>query len=441
MRKLICPQFRPLCLSTSQYLNLLGTLRFLNPKAGLVQNLGKIFNDVQLNEIEATPRRHALSPYVTALFCTAFQLGVALWQCEPGNLAERYRSFCKWDCGWYAEIARDGYKSHFPLVAQDHSSNVAFFPAFPVVSGLVSRLTGTSTYTTNVLVATFCTFFAWYFFYRLLKRIGLSEFGIAVTSFILISHPGSFFLIMGYSESMFVPSLLAVLEFSLANDNVRSACAAALATLCRIVGLPISLFPVLMRIFGDRNSRAVRYSLLVPATACSALLLFFGYCQLRFGVWNLYFVTQKVGWNLAPDYLFPLRALKDLNDARSWDRALWISTWLLIGGAVILELVCACIHQFSQQRKMRVSLYICAFLVCYLISAAGSGRQLLSFVRHSLPVCALVLLGLASFWVVAREKFPRSMLAAGAIATLLAIPSWAYMLFLTSKFLHGDWVG
>jgi hypothetical protein len=408
--------------------------------------LARCFNDVQLNEIEATPsrpsRRRSTSPYVTALCCTAFQLIVALLQCEHGNLAERYRSFCKWDCGWYAEIARGGYKSQIPPVRQDHSSNVAFFPAYPVVSGLVSRLTGAGTGTTNVLVATLCAFFAWYFFHRLLRRIGLSELGIAITSFILISHPASFFLVMGYSESMFMAALFAVLDFSLAKETIKSACAASLATLTRIVGLPISLFPVLIRLFGEteRNSRSVRNSLLVPAAACTALLLFFGYCQLWFGDWNLYFVTQKVGWNMVPDYLFPLHAAKDLHGARSWDRALWISTWLLIGGAAILELVCARIHQFSRQRNVRVSLYICAFLVCYLISAAGSGRQLLSFARHSLPVCAMVLLGLASFWVVAREKSPRTMLAAGLIAIILAILSWVYMLSLTSRFLHGLWV-
>jgi hypothetical protein len=270
----------------------------------------------------------------------------------------------------------------------------------------------------------------------------LRELGIAITSFILISHPASFFLVMGYSESMFMAALFAVLDFSLAKETIKSACVASLATLTRIVGLPISLFPVLIRLFGEteRNSRSVRDSLLVPTAACTALLLFFGYCQLRFGVWNLYFVTQKVGWNLAPDYLFPLRAAQDLNDARSWDRALWISTWLLIGGAAILEVVCACFHQFSRQRGLRVSLYICAFLVCYLSSAGTAGRQLIGFARYSLPVCAMILLGLASFWVVARNKFPRAMLAAGSIAIVLAIPSWAYMLSLTSKFLHGSWV-
>ena len=404
-------------------------------------------SDVQGNEIESTPRRtsrrFAISPYIAALGCTTFQLVIALLQCGQGNFAERYLSFCKWDCGWYAEIARAGYQSHLPPLAQDHSSNVAFFPAYPVVSGLASRLTGLNTTITNVLVSTFCTFFAWYFFYRLLRRIGLSELGIVVTSFILISHPGSFFLLMGYSESIFMAALFAVLDFSLGNETIKSACAAFLATLTRVLGLPISLFPVLIRLFGEteRSSRSVRNSLFVPAAACTALLLFFGYCQLRFGVWDLYFLTQKLGWHIVPDYLFPLHAVQELRHARSWDRALWISTWLLIAGAAILEVVSACFRQFSQQRGLRVSLYICGFLLCYLSSAGVAEKYFISFVRYSLPVCAMVLLGLASFWVVARKKFPRAMLAAGSIAIALAIASWVYMLSLTSKFLHDFWVG
>ncbi len=49
-------------------------------------------------------------------------------------------SFANWDGYWYAKIARNGY-SYDPRA----QSSVAFFPAYPVLTMAVSRLTGMDT--------------------------------------------------------------------------------------------------------------------------------------------------------------------------------------------------------------------------------------------------------------------------------------------------------
>src|SRR5688572_21242270 len=51
--------------------------------------------------------------------------------------------FCKWDCGWYGSIIRNGYVSTIPPVAQrGDEANVAFFPLHPAVAGITERVFG-----------------------------------------------------------------------------------------------------------------------------------------------------------------------------------------------------------------------------------------------------------------------------------------------------------
>ncbi|NHN86592.1 hypothetical protein GOB93_18450 [Acetobacter musti] len=48
---------------------------------------------------------------------------------------------CRWDCGWYMKIVRDGYDTRLPAPG-DPYRNYAFFPVFPLTVYYVSHLTG-----------------------------------------------------------------------------------------------------------------------------------------------------------------------------------------------------------------------------------------------------------------------------------------------------------
>src|SRR5258707_916744 len=54
------------------------------------------------------------------------------------------RSYCLWDCGWYASIVRAGYQAAPAAHGFGDAANWAFFPLHPLLAGAVHRLTGLS---------------------------------------------------------------------------------------------------------------------------------------------------------------------------------------------------------------------------------------------------------------------------------------------------------
>ena len=80
----------------------------------------------------------------------------------------------------------------------------------------------------------------------------------------------------------------------------------------RIVGIICAAYPIVTKVFregwnGLRDWRGwwQRYRSAVALTiaAASGAILFFVYCQLRWGHWDMYMLTQSAGWGITPDYL------------------------------------------------------------------------------------------------------------------------------------------
>ena len=93
--------------------------------------------------------RQLLLVVVAALAAKGVVLGGALWmplapdalgiQADPAaSFVER---LCQWDCGWYVDIMTRGYAEE-PPAALSGEANWAFFPAFPVLGGMVAAVLG-----------------------------------------------------------------------------------------------------------------------------------------------------------------------------------------------------------------------------------------------------------------------------------------------------------
>ena len=125
----------------------------------------------------------------------------------------------------------------------------------------------------------------------------------------------------------------------------------------RIVGLPCALFPLVHTLFENwvrlplkESSGNVRGSrLLVWSFRCSGGLAFFAYCQVRWGRWDLYMLTQESGWAIDPDYLailqpgnyrFALPPLEDPTGASQFTSALAGVLFVVIGSR---RCVAACV--------------------------------------------------------------------------------------------------
>jgi hypothetical protein len=79
-----------------------------------------------------------------ALAITACQIVFATLSARGDSWESRYISLWTWDGGWYADILENGYRASDPLVTAGHSSNVAFFPAYPVAARGVMKVLGLS---------------------------------------------------------------------------------------------------------------------------------------------------------------------------------------------------------------------------------------------------------------------------------------------------------
>lgn len=234
------------------------------------------------------------------------------------SLDEAYRGLAFGDSGWYANIMERGYQSSVPPVTVDRASNVAFFPGYPWLARGVQAVLGISPELALLLTAQLCCWASWTYFLLLLQAWRVTSIWATVAVFTALTHPVAYYLICGYSESLFLMTLLGFIYWSERQEWWAGLLAAAhgfLMTATRLVGVPLVVYPLWQALRPGSAARAVlggrRLVVLLPAALVSGAaalgaILFFVYCHWRFGQWNIYMETQWIGWQVVPDYLGPL---------------------------------------------------------------------------------------------------------------------------------------
>ncbi len=141
----------------------------------------------------------------------------------------------RWDTLWYLKIAEFGYST------QDGSS--VFPPLYPLMICGVGRLLGKHYLLAAVAVSNLSALGALGLLLRLTTRIGGGEYGRRTVLY-MVSFPTAFFLLVGYTESLFL--LLVLFSFICAHRERWgwAATCASLATLTRLTG--VLLWPVLL---------------------------------------------------------------------------------------------------------------------------------------------------------------------------------------------------
>ena len=263
-------------------------------------------------------KRAALQCLLAGLVLTAAQVAIAVCVVAPEwPLSDRYGSLIQHDSYWFANIVNRGYGTTVPPA--DHKvmevSNVAFFPAYPILVTLVRSLFHLGTYNALVLTAQLATWGFWTYFFLFCERWKLSPTLRFFGAIAIVAHPAAFYLIAGYSESLFLMMLVGFIYWSSAEGwlaKVLAALHGIVMSATRIVGVPCAAYPVVRSIFqnGWRGIRDVRtwprrYGLALALTAVAMLgaVSFFIYCQLRWSRWDIYMLTQEAGWAIKPDYL------------------------------------------------------------------------------------------------------------------------------------------
>ena len=177
-----------------------------------------------------------------------------------GPLGEHlgYLSFIStWDAGWYEQIALNGYPSELPVNAMGavQQNQWAFYPIFPLLSQVISRLTGIAYYPVAAAVAMLAGFAAAWIIYLLfdasvkavrLARSGsdsadaepastLALWGVALVSFLPVAPV----LQVPYAESLNLVFLAGALLCLVKGRYGWLVPVAALACLSRPVGVPL----------------------------------------------------------------------------------------------------------------------------------------------------------------------------------------------------------
>src|SRR5437899_9976184 len=342
-----------------------------------------------------------LRPWSAGLLLTLIQLVVAVFLLVPdGPLSYRYTSLVQHDGYWFANIVDRGYQTIVPPINHKvmEVSNVAFFPAYPALASLVHSVFRVETETALLIAAQLAAWGFWTYFFLFCERWKLSPTLRFFGALAIAAHPAAFFLIAGYSESLFLMALIGFIYWSSAEGRTAKILAAfhgiAMSS-TRIVGIPCAAFPVVRDLFSKGWSalreprgwlRNYGSSVAVMSGAIFGAIFFFLYCQWRWGRWDMYMLTQSAGWNIEPDYLAVFRPsnyrwlLPQLNDPTQMSQMAMTFGALLLAAIPIVELIPA-VRRHTDWTA-RIGIYLCAAVIYYVSVSAVASLDMESMLRY-----------------------------------------------------------
>ena len=400
-----------------------------------------------------------LKPIAAGFLLTVAQLAVAVYLLAPeGPVSYRYSTLIQHDSYWFANIIDRGFQTIVPPISHKvmEVSNVAFFPAYPAIAGLLHNLFHFQTGNALLLTAQAAAWGFWTYFFLFCERWNLSLSLRFFGALSILAHPAAFFLVAAYSESLFLMSLVGFIYWSSGQGRTASIWAALhgiLMSATRIVGIPCAAFPAVRQIFvrGWNTLRTPRLwvrdygpAMVLTIVATFGSLLFFLYCQLRWGRWDIYMLTQLAGWGIIPDYLAVFKPssyrwmIPPLNDPRQMSQMSMTLGALLFLAIALFEIMPA-IRRHTQW-QFRAAIYFCAAIVYYVAVSGVASVEMESMMRYQFCAHALIVLALLHFLSqfksppVLVRVFGMAAVALGSVAGL-SVQGWYVW-----NFTRGNWV-
>lgn len=314
-----------------------------------------------------------------------------------------FEALLNWDSRYYISIAQFGYLK---------SSHYAFFPGYPLAIKYIGLLSGNFQLST-ILISNLSTFLACVVLYKLIlldftKRIARQSL------IFLLFFPTSFYLVMGYSEGLFLLLSVLTIYFFRKGNFFMATIFANLLSITRVTGLVLILSIIIHLIITRQLSKKNWIMLLSP-------LAFLIYC------FYLYIQTQN------PFYF--------LVSQTEWRREIgfpWLGYWQAI------------INLF--QSNFIQKYYYVIFDLLFAIFGLGMAIRSFRFLPAVYPLYALgsVLLPLLTTNL---SSMPRFLLPVFPIFILIAlikkrlfkiiylIISVILLVIFSSLFINGYWVG
>jgi hypothetical protein len=403
--------------------------------------------------------RSPVKPLLAGLFVTLAQIAVAVLLLAPeGSFSYRYSTLNQHDSYWFMNIVDRGYQTIVPPINHKvmEVSNVAFFPAYPAIAALLHYGLNFETDNALLITAQAAAWGFWSYYFLFCERWMLSPKLQFLGALSILAHPAAFFLIAGYSESLFLMALLGFIYWSTTEGRAAKALAVLhglIMSATRIVGVICALVPVVYSVsikeLGDLRRPVILIRRHLPAIIMSILAtlgagFFFIYAQLRWGHWNMYMLTQSAGWGIVPDYAAVFRpssyrwlvpALNNPTQASQMAMTLGGLMFLVIG---VCELLPTIRRRTDWQR--RVGFYFAAVIIYYISVSGVACVEMESMLRYEFCVHTLIVLAFLHFLRQFRvppilvRAFGTAAVALGSAAGL-SVQGWYVW-----NFTRGNWV-
>ena len=396
---------------------------------------------------------------LAGLVLTLAQILVAVCLLAPeGPFSYRYSTLIQHDGYWFMNIVNRGYATTVPPINHKvmEVSNVAFFPAYPTIAALLRRGLNLETSTALLIVSQAAAWGFWTYFFLFCQRWNFSPALRFFGAMSIFAHPAAFFLVAGYSESLFLMGLIGFIYWSGEKGRAAKIWAAlhgVLMSATRIVGIVCAAYPIVTKVFGqswnglrDWRSWWQRYHSVVALTiaAASGAILFFVYCQLRWGHWDMYMLTQTAGWGITPDYLAAFRPssyhwlLPALNNPTE------MSQMAMTVGALLFIAIAICEFLPVVRRRStfaaRAGIYFCAVAIYYISVSGVASVEMESMLRYEF--CVHVLIVLALLQLFATIRVPSALVRAFGMGTMALVSAIGFSVqgWYVWNFTRGNWV-
>jgi len=258
-------------------------------------------------------------------------------------------------------------------------TNFAYFPLYPFLINLFSRLGLTPIYA-GILISSLATILASYYLLKLINfdKLKISKFEVL---FLLFFFPFGFILTSVYSDALFLFLTTASFYFARSRHWLIAGIFAFLASLTRLSG--IALIPALALewwLQGGKNKIDWR-GLIAPLGSLLGFAAYPLYLQFQFGKWRL-FQSSFSAWKqdqfvFLPQVIF--RYLKILTT---------VSPALLVYWVAALELVSFILYfalAIYVTKKIRVSYGLFMMVVLLLVTFTGTFAGTPRYLVHLFP--------------------------------------------------------
>ena len=357
-----------------------------------------------------------LTPLLAGCAVTLLQVVLAVALLAPEKpIAERYSALVQHDSYWFVNIIDRGYQTIVPPI--DHKvmevSNVAFFPAYPAIAALFRNAFNINTGTALLITAQLAAWGFWTYFFLFCRRWKVAASLQICGTLLILANPAAFFLVAAYSESLFLMALLGFIYWSTAEGRTARVLAAMhgmVMSATRIVGIVCAAFPLVRSAVrtGWRGLlkprqwlRENRAALGLTFVAACGGIAFFVVCQLRWGHWNLYMLTQAAGWGIVPDYFAVVRPESYRWLVPALNNPTEMSQLSMTLGAVLFLAIAVCELVPAIRRRadlsVRAGIYFCAAMIYYLSVSGVACVEMESMLRYEFSVYALIVLALLNF--------------------------------------------